>query len=130
MCHPVVKMSYVNLPCLMCRYGVLFTVQSSNIALYLLMYFRSAGIRSRILALSSHVQVHSQCCQMAKFDPFLSLDCAPTPSTLAQPKERKGSNFAIWKPCRHHHRFIASAKLIRTVEWLVEEERGGYRNLV
>ena len=25
-----------------------------------------------------------QGCQMAKFDPFLSLDCAPTPSTLAQ----------------------------------------------
>ena len=34
----------------------------------------------------------------AKFDPFLSLDCAPTPSTLAQTKERKGSNFAIWQP--------------------------------
>ena len=33
----------------------------------------------------------------AKFDPFLSLDCAPTPSTLAQSKERKGSNFAIWQ---------------------------------
>ena len=30
----------------------------------------------------------------AKFDPFLYLDCAPTPSTLAQSKERKGSNFA------------------------------------
>ena len=29
----------------------------------------------------------------AKFDPFLSLDCTPTPSTLAQSKERKGSNF-------------------------------------
>ena len=35
----------------------------------------------------------------AKFDPFLSLDCAPTPSTPAQSKERKGSNFAIWQPC-------------------------------
>ena len=23
----------------------------------------------------------------------------PTPSTLAQSKERKGSNFAIWQPC-------------------------------
>ena len=45
-------------------------------------------------------------CQMENFDPFLSLDCtrvegvgwgaiqAPTPSTLAQSKERKGSNFA------------------------------------
>ena len=30
----------------------------------------------------------------ASFDPFLSLDCAPTPSTLAQSMERKGSNFA------------------------------------
>ena len=36
---------------------------------------------------------------MAKFDPFLSLDCTPTPSTLAQSKEKKGSNFAIWQPC-------------------------------
>ena len=34
----------------------------------------------------------------AKFDPFLSLDCIPTPSTLAQSKERKGSNFAILQP--------------------------------
>ena len=34
----------------------------------------------------------------AQFDPFLSLDCAPTPTTLAQSKERKGSNFAIWQP--------------------------------
>ena len=34
----------------------------------------------------------------AKFDPCLSLDCAPTPSTLVQSKERKGSNFAIWQP--------------------------------
>ena len=30
----------------------------------------------------------------AKFDPFLSLDCARTPSTLAQSKETKGSNLA------------------------------------
>ena len=35
----------------------------------------------------------------AKFVPFLSLDCAPTPSTLVQSKERKGSNFVIWQPC-------------------------------
>ena len=35
----------------------------------------------------------------AKFDPFLSLDYVPMPSTLAQSKERKGSNFAIWQPC-------------------------------
>ena len=37
----------------------------------------------------------------AKLDPFLSLDCAPTPSTLAQSKERKGSNFAFWQHCRY-----------------------------
>ena len=35
-----------------------------------------------------------QGCQMEKFDPFLTLDIAPMPSTLAQSKERKGSNFA------------------------------------
>ena len=37
----------------------------------------------------------------AKFDPFLSLDCAPTatPSTLVQSKQRKGSIFAIWQAC-------------------------------
>ena len=34
----------------------------------------------------------------AKFDPFLSLDCAPTPSTAVQSKEREGSIFAIWQP--------------------------------
>ena len=28
-----------------------------------------------------------------------ALDYAPTPSTLAQSKKRKGSNFAIWQPC-------------------------------
>ena len=34
----------------------------------------------------------------AIFDPFLSLDCPVLmPSTLAQSKERKGSNFAIWQ---------------------------------
>ena len=33
----------------------------------------------------------------AKVDPFLSPDCPPTSSTLAQSKERKGSNFAIWQ---------------------------------
>ena len=27
------------------------------------------------------------------------MDCAPTPSTLAQSKQRKGSDFAIWQPC-------------------------------
>ena len=36
-----------------------------------------------------------QGCQMAKFDPFLSLDCAGTEGVGAQSKERKGSNFAV-----------------------------------
>ena len=40
----------------------------------------------------------------AKFDPFLSLDCAPMPSTMAQSKERKGSNFANWQPWRRTRR--------------------------
>ena len=35
-----------------------------------------------------------QGCQMAKFDPFLSLDCARVEGMGAQSKERKGSNFA------------------------------------
>ena len=38
-------------------------------------------------------------CYAAKVDPFLSLDCAPTHSTLAQSKERKGSTFVIWQNC-------------------------------
>ena len=29
---------------------------------------------------------------VAKFDPYLSLDCAPTSSTVAQSKERKGKH--------------------------------------
>ena len=36
----------------------------------------------------------SQGCQMAKFDPFLSLDCARVEGVGAQSKERKGSKFA------------------------------------
>ena len=33
----------------------------------------------------------------AKFDPFLSLDCARVEGMGAQSKERRGSNFAIWQ---------------------------------
>ena len=51
-------------------------------------------------------------CQMAKFDPFLSLDCAPTPSTLALSKERKGSNFVIWQPCCAYTPFSHRAKVL------------------
>ena len=41
----------------------------------------------------AHLQT-SQGCQMAKFDPFLSLDCARVEGVGAQSKEWKGSNFA------------------------------------
>ena len=41
------------------------------------------------------VAVCAQGCQMAKFDPFLSLDCVRVEGGVgAQSKERKGSNFA------------------------------------
>ena len=33
-------------------------------------------------------------CQMAKFDPFLTLDCTRLEGVGAQSKEKKGSNFA------------------------------------
>ena len=36
----------------------------------------------------------NQGCQMAKFDPFLSLDCGRVEGAGAQSKDRKGSNFA------------------------------------
>ena len=37
----------------------------------------------------------SQCCQTAKFDPFLSLVCARVEGVGVQSKERKGSTFAV-----------------------------------
>ena len=39
-------------------------------------------------------EVYLQSCKMAKFDPFLSLDCPRVEGVGAQSKERKGSNFA------------------------------------
>ena len=42
-----------------------------------------------------HDSSGGQCCQMAKFDPFLSLDCARVEGVGAQSKARKGSNFAV-----------------------------------
>ena len=47
------------------------------------------------LAGDRHVMYSRQGCQMAKFDPFLSLDCARVEGVGAQSKERKGSNFAV-----------------------------------
>ena len=39
-------------------------------------------------------------CQMAKFDPFLSLDCAPAPST---PVQSKGSNLSSGNLALHYN---------------------------
>ena len=36
----------------------------------------------------------TQCCQIAKFDPFLSLNCARVEGVGAQSKESTESNFA------------------------------------
>ena len=44
---------------------------------------------------------------LQNFDPFLSLDCIPTPSTLTRSKERKGSNFAIWQPWPKEPKLLA-----------------------
>ena len=44
--------------------------------------------------LEGELALTRQGCQMAKFDPFLSLDCARVEGVGAQSKERKGSNFA------------------------------------
>ena len=51
--------------------------------------------RPQIIMFRSQTQT-DQGCQMAKFDPFLSLDCARArvEGVGAQSKERKGSNFA------------------------------------
>ena len=60
----------------------------------------------------------------AKFDQFLSLDCAPTPSILAQSKERKGSNFC------HPATLVCGRARIETrggpVEAAEEEEGNGF----
>ena len=58
----------------------------------------------------------------AKFDPSLSLDFTPTPSTLAQSKERKGLNFAIWQPCNSSS--IAKSRKKGDLEEPVEELPG------
>ena len=49
---------------------------------------REGGLTPSFFTASAHG------CQMAKFDPFLSLDCARVEGVGAQSKERKGSNFA------------------------------------
>ena len=65
----------------------------------------------------------------AKFEPYPSLDCAPRPSTLAQSKEKKGSNFAIWQhwdqaPCVHTLVSLLEAR--STVEDAVRAEPSAF----
>ena len=58
--------------------------------------------------------------------PFLSLDWAPTPSILAQSKERKGSNFAIWQPwhsCKPSYKTRAGHK--REIESRADNDKWG-----
>ena len=50
----------------------------------------------------------------AKFVPLLSLDC----STLAQSKERKGSNFALWQHWRFWREW-AERRSLRAQKWTV-----------
>ena len=50
--------------------------------------------RLQSLVLQEKTQDLYHGCQIAKFDPFLSLDCARVEGVGAQSKERKGSNFA------------------------------------
>ena len=54
----------------------------------------ASQFQKRALRIIRSDDVCFQGCQMAKFDPFLSLDCARVEGVGAQSKERKGSNFA------------------------------------
>ena len=58
-------------------------------------FFSLAPLLSQLLI--SVAPALAQGCQMAKFDPFLSSDCARVEGVGTQSKERKGSNFAIWQ---------------------------------
>ena len=64
------------------------------------LHYRARDIRRTVDPIRSRTQepdlvlLAIQGCQMAKFDPFLSLDCARVEGVGAQSKERKGSNFA------------------------------------
>ena len=59
-----------------------------------------SAVRARELEVAARVGEEDEAlrvpqgCHMAKFDPFLSLDCARVEGVGAQSKERKGSNFA------------------------------------
>ena len=60
----------------------------------LAVYSTSAGPGVRHSCIQVGQSGYKQGCQMAKFDPSLSLDCARVEGVGAHSKERKGSNFA------------------------------------
>ena len=62
-----------------------------NVALFQLLQER---VRHVVLLLLLALRICTQGCQMARFDPFLCLDCARVEGVGAQSKERKGSNLA------------------------------------
>ena len=62
--------------------------------LYIVMATHTGQLAASHVHCSSMVFFPFQGCQMAKFDPFLSLDCARVEGVGAQSKERNGSNFA------------------------------------
>ena len=64
----------------------------------------------------------------AKFDPFLSLDCAPTPSTVAQSKERKGSSFVIWQHWTGTRKQATLQNLIPSFPWIAPPHPPPWRN--
>ena len=54
------------------------------------------------------------------------MDCTPTPSTVAQSKERKGSNFAILQPCRFYAEFDDLGRKVQGLEsWLASIDACG-----
>ena len=78
-----------------------FLLQSNPLILIVLAFCRWFLVRLMSLFVRRPFPPISQTerqqgCQMAKFDPFLSLDCAWVEGVGAQ---RNGSNFAIWQPC-------------------------------
>ena len=79
-----------------------------------------------IIAFKQQVRQWDQCCQMAKCDPFLSLDCTRVEGVGAESKERKGSNFAAQRSGAivlqaQRNKYIQSKKLAKAIwqPWLM-----------
>ena len=70
------------------------TMNSSSLADHLSAQFVGGAAIVVVSTMIYHAAPTVHGCQMAKFDPFLSLDCARVEGVGAQSKERKGSNFA------------------------------------